>query len=137
LQKKLNGLPEDIKNLVFVSAGINDKDLVDFYKAATVFVYPSGGEGFGIPPLEAAALQTPVVCSNHAALADYHFFDDDHINPFDLKTLKNRISKSIEAPVAINILEERSRFVKKLYNWEIPCESLYQLLINHKNTFPV
>jgi glycosyltransferase involved in cell wall biosynthesis len=134
LGKKLDLLPPEIKKFIFIHGAINDQDLLDFYNAATVFVYPSGGEGFGIPPLEAAALETPVVCSNHAALANYHFFDDDHINPFDLKTLKKRIMQNILNPLAQNILEERSGFIKKIYSWEIPCESLYQLVLNHKTT---
>ena len=34
------------------------------YNAATVFVYPSLYEGFGIPPLEAMACGTPVCLSS-------------------------------------------------------------------------
>jgi glycosyltransferase involved in cell wall biosynthesis len=132
LNKKIDRLPEETRKFIFISETVNDKELLDFYRAATLFVYPSGGEGFGIPPLEAAALEIPVVCSNHAALADYHFFDKDHINPFDLGMLKKRIMQGLESPVADAVLQERSRFVRKLYNWEIPCESLYSILSDHK-----
>jgi glycosyltransferase involved in cell wall biosynthesis len=37
---------------------------------ATVFVFPSRGEGFGLPPLEAMALGTPVVASTAGALPE-------------------------------------------------------------------
>lgn len=41
-----------------------------FYGAATVFVYPSLLEGFGLPPLEAMACGTPVICSNQSSLPE-------------------------------------------------------------------
>jgi glycosyltransferase involved in cell wall biosynthesis len=46
------------------------QDLVRFYNAADVFVFPSLYEGFGLPPLEAMACGTPVVCSNAASLPE-------------------------------------------------------------------
>jgi glycosyltransferase involved in cell wall biosynthesis len=41
-----------------------------FYSAATVFVYPSLAEGFGLPPLEAMACGTPVIVSNTTSLPE-------------------------------------------------------------------
>ena len=42
----------------------NTEDLVRIYSAATLFVYPSLYEGFGMPPLEAMACGTPVCLSD-------------------------------------------------------------------------
>ncbi|MCC7107340.1 MAG: glycosyltransferase family 4 protein, partial [Chloroflexi bacterium] len=41
-----------------------------WYNAASLFVYPSLYEGFGLPPLEALACGTPVVVSNAASLPE-------------------------------------------------------------------
>ncbi len=41
-----------------------------FYSAATVFAFPSLYEGFGMPPLEAMASGTPVVCSGTSSLPE-------------------------------------------------------------------
>src|SRR5262249_43364008 len=49
---------------------VPDEDLPDLYSAASVFAYPSRYEGFGLPPLEALACGTPVVCSNRASLPE-------------------------------------------------------------------
>ena len=40
------------------------------YAGATLFVYPSLFEGFGLPPLEAMAMGTPVVASNAASIPE-------------------------------------------------------------------
>ncbi len=40
------------------------------YKKALVFLFPSLYEGFGLPPLEAMASGTPVLCSNRASLPE-------------------------------------------------------------------
>lgn len=40
------------------------------YQVATVFAFPSRYEGFGLPPLEAMACGTPVVCSTASSLPE-------------------------------------------------------------------
>jgi glycosyltransferase involved in cell wall biosynthesis len=44
--------------------------LCSFYQAASAFVFPSLYEGFGLPPLEAMACGTPVVCSHVSSLPE-------------------------------------------------------------------
>lgn len=45
-------------------------ELPYWYRAADAFVYPSQYEGFGMPPLEALASETPVITSNISALPE-------------------------------------------------------------------
>jgi glycosyltransferase involved in cell wall biosynthesis len=49
---------------------VEEPDLPPLYSGALAFVYPSLYEGFGLPPLEAMACGTPVVCSNAASLPE-------------------------------------------------------------------
>lgn len=49
---------------------VPDDDLPRWYNAATVFVYPSVYEGFGLPPLEALACGAPTVTSAGTAMVE-------------------------------------------------------------------
>ena len=49
---------------------IEEPDLPALYSAADLFCFPSLYEGFGLPPLEAMACGTPVICSNSSSLPE-------------------------------------------------------------------
>jgi glycosyltransferase involved in cell wall biosynthesis len=49
---------------------VSKSELVEFYCAADVLVFPSLYEGFGWPPLEAMACGCPVVCTTRASLRE-------------------------------------------------------------------
>ena len=49
---------------------VPDKTLASLYRLASVFVFPSLYEGFGLPPLEAMAGGTPVITSNVSSLPE-------------------------------------------------------------------
>jgi glycosyltransferase involved in cell wall biosynthesis len=56
----------DIRTIGFVP----DAELPTWYRAASVFVYPSLFEGFGLPPIEAMACGCPVLASTCGAVSE-------------------------------------------------------------------
>jgi glycosyltransferase involved in cell wall biosynthesis len=50
--------------------GVSNEDLVLIYNAASLFVFPSLYEGFGLPLLEAMACGTPVVAANNSSIPE-------------------------------------------------------------------
>ena len=55
---------------VILTGFVAQADLPALYRQATMLVYPSLYEGFGLPPLEAMACGTPVVTSNTTSLPE-------------------------------------------------------------------
>ena len=59
-----------LESRVHFTDWIDQVDAPALISAAEIFVYPSLYEGFGLPPLEAMACGTPVICSNAASLPE-------------------------------------------------------------------
>jgi len=57
------------KQTVFTGI-VSDDQLIDLYQHASLFVFPSRYEGFGLPVLEAMACGCPVICSNVSSLPE-------------------------------------------------------------------
>lgn len=49
---------------------VGDPQLVSLYNRATLFVFPSLDEGFGLPPLEAMACGTPVIAADNSSIPE-------------------------------------------------------------------
>lgn len=70
----MDELLADIENKypgkVVVTGFIEDADLPQIYRMADCFAFPSLYEGFGMPPLEALAVGTPVISSDAASMPE-------------------------------------------------------------------
>jgi len=60
----------EFRERVFFTGYVAEPDLPALYTAAVALLFPSLYEGTGLPPLEAMACGTPVVCSNRGALPE-------------------------------------------------------------------
>jgi len=83
------GLTGRVHFLGFVA----DADLPAMYSAASLFVYPSLYEGFGLPALEAMACGTPVIASNQSALPEVVGEAGLLIDPHDVEALAAAMSR--------------------------------------------
>ena len=113
----LNDLTPAQKTKIHVLQDISEEDLMFFYNAAKLFVYPSLAEGFGIPPLEAGALKTPVLCSNKTAMTDFDFFEPNLIDVDDFEIFKISLRNSISNNNHFN-LEIIQKTINEKYSWK-------------------
>lgn len=59
-----------LEKAVITTGMVTEKDLLSLYQAAKVFVFPSFYEGFGLPILEAMAVNVPVAASRASCLPE-------------------------------------------------------------------
>lgn len=79
-------------NRVHVTGFIEDKEVVQIYKQALCFVFSSVYEGFGLPPIEALSLGTPVLSSNAASLPEILMDQAVYFESNSEKELKNKLT---------------------------------------------
>jgi glycosyltransferase involved in cell wall biosynthesis len=90
-----------IADSVVTPGWIAEEDRPLLYAAATVFVYPSRYEGFGLPVLEAMACGVPVVTTNAASIPELAGPAAFQLDPND--------TKHMAAPIIRLCTEEESR----------------------------
>ncbi|ABU57169.1 glycosyltransferase family 4 protein [Roseiflexus castenholzii] len=77
---------------------VAEADLPALYGSATLFVYPSRYEGFGLTPLEAMACGTPVICSHAGSLTEVVGDAALLVDPDDPQALAEAIDRAFADP---------------------------------------
>lgn len=90
-------------------------ELKHLYAGATIFIYPSLYEGFGLPILESFAMGIPVITSNASSLPEVSGGVGLEINPYDVDGMSNAIRQLLDPkeqmlriPLGIKRAEELS-----------------------------
>lgn len=58
------------KNDIILTGYVTNEELVELYSHSKAFIYPSKYEGFGLPVIEAALCNTPVIVANNSSLRE-------------------------------------------------------------------
>lgn len=97
---------------------IPDEDLPGLYSLATVFVFPSLYEGFGLPPLEAMACGTPVLSSKNSSLAEICGDAAYLVDPLDEESLVAGLQRVLGDETLRAELGEFGRRRAGEFSWE-------------------
>ena len=105
------------KQIIFTDF-VSDKELVALYKNASVYVFPSLYEGFGLPPLEAMSCGAPVVCSQASCLPEILEDSAVYFNPKDINDIVEKIKYVLNnKDIQKKLISKGFQQVKK-YKWE-------------------
>jgi glycosyltransferase involved in cell wall biosynthesis len=107
-----------IEDHIICPGHVEDEVLPLFYNGARLFVYPSLFEGFGLPPLEAAACGTPVLTSNCTSLSEIMGDSAILVDPLSVQEIAENMVRLVTdeylRKVKIQLgLERASRFTWK------------------------
>jgi len=97
---------------------VSDEMLAVLYRLASLFVFPSLYEGFGLPPLEAMAAGAPVVCSNVSSLPEVVGDAALLIDPMDAGAIAQAMARVLQDPELRTDLVRRGRERVKEFSWD-------------------
>ena len=89
-------LENNLQNKVIFLENVELKELAAIYKIATVFIYPSVFEGFGIPIIEALYSKTPVISSKGGCFLEAGGENSIYINALNPEELRSELINLLE-----------------------------------------
>ncbi len=107
-----------IEAAILTPGWIAEEDIPLLYAAATVFVYPSRYEGFGLPVLEAMACGTPVVTTNAASIPELAGPAAFQLDPTDTKHMAAPIIRLCTEEDSVYEMAGRGLARADQFTWE-------------------
>lgn len=97
---------------------VSDVELNNLLCYAIAFVYPSLGEGFGLPILEAYRCGCPCIISNLKCFREVAEDAALYFNPSDIDDMANTINKAVKDNQQLVVLRERGYQRMKMFTWK-------------------
>lgn len=105
-------------SLILITGFVSEQELDNLYKNASLFVFPSMYEGFGLPPLEAMKRGLVVVSSNASCLPEILGDAALYFNPINIDDMAEKIKKALtDQEMRQRLIKEGFEQVKK-YSWQ-------------------
>ncbi|TAN62048.1 glycosyltransferase family 1 protein [bacterium] len=118
--KELYGTAESLglKDRVRFLGMVPEKDLPCLYSTAKLFAFPTLYEGFGIPPIEAAACGAPVMISDRTSLPEVAGDYAVVVNPEDVDEMAKAIERVLESKDLQEELRQKGLKSAKRFTWK-------------------
>lgn len=97
---------------------VQDDDLGALYSAATLFVFPSKHEGFGLPALEAMACGAPVIGSNRTSIPEVIGREDALFDPLSPQSIADKMTEVLCNESTREALREHGLTHSKKFSWD-------------------
>ena len=117
----------NMEGQVTLLSNIPFEDLPAFYRLASLFVYPSFFEGFGIPILEALNSGTPVIAATGSCLEEAGGPDSVYVNPNDANDLSEKINLILTSSAQAEHMREAGREYAGRFQSEVIARDLMEI----------
>jgi glycosyltransferase involved in cell wall biosynthesis len=96
---------------------VSDAALAELYRRCAVFCYPSLGEGFGLPILEAMAAGAAVLTSNVSSLPEVGGDAVEYADPSDVASIAAGLKRLLDSPARRAELGARALERARVFSW--------------------
>ncbi len=117
----------NMEGQVTLLSNIPFEDLPAFYRLASLFVYPSFFEGFGIPILEALNSGTPVIAATGSCLEEAGGPDSVYVNPKDANDLSEKINLILTSSAQAEHMRDAGREYAGRFKGEVIAGDLMKI----------
>lgn len=114
LAEKLNLLKDN--SVIFFSFA-TQKELAALYRQASLYIFPSYIEGFGLPPLEAASYGIPVAAAKSSSLPEILGEAALYFDPYNEKEMAEIIFRAVADELLRQKLRKKGFLKVKEYSW--------------------
>ena len=114
---------------------VDDADLPSLYAGASVFAFPSLGEGFGLPVLEAMAAGTPVLTSDRSSLPEVAGDAALLVDPTAISSIRAGLARLLADSGLRSDLAARGRGRAATFTWERTARATLDYLTSVTSTF--
>ena len=116
---------------------VSDEELSALYQHASLYVFPSLYEGFGLPPLEAMVHSVPVISSNRSCLPEVLQNAASYFDPEKIEEIVAALHTGLIDNTVRETLTVQAQSVLKKYSWKKLAEQtldVYKLLVKTLDT---
>lgn len=106
------------KGEMIITGYVSEDDLKAFYNLATLFVFPSKHEGFGLPALEAMACGTPTIGANTTSVPEVIGWDEALFDPFSVESISQKIEQALTNETFRQKLKKHAISQAALFSWD-------------------
>lgn len=125
----LSGRQVQDDNIIFTDY-VPDEDLPMLYKNASLYVFPSFYEGFGLPALEAMQYGVPVIASNSTCLPEILKDAVMYFNPSNTNEMKDAIWRGLTDQNLRQELNQKSVQLIHNYSWKTTAKTTLETYLN-------
>lgn len=121
---------ENLGQQILFRHNVAESDLSALMSGAAAFVFPSLHEGFGLPPLEAMACGTPVICSNASSLPEVVGDAAVTFDPLSITDMASALNRALNNANLLRQLSENGLEQAQKFSWERTARQTRQVYLD-------
>lgn len=124
---------EKLQERVIFTGYVSNEEVGHIYSNATMFIYASLCEGFGIPVLEAMQCGIPTITSNCSSMPEVAGDACELVDPYDIESIKHAITKVLSSPDLRQEMREKGLAQARKFSWANCAKEIHQFILELGN----